>query len=167
MEELPEGLEELGYGPRFQEQLCRFLEQSQMFHHFSRPDIEALAPYFHAYHAPAHTRLFTEGSRGNHMWLLVEGKLEVLKDGEGETPKRLAIIRAGKTIGEMALIDQLPHSATVDTLTDATLLLLTTRNFYRIAEENPGLGFRTLLRISQLLSHRLRQTSGVLVDRLD
>lgn len=163
---LPEGVEQLGYGESYKETLGDLLEQVQMFSHSTRQDIELIARYVHAFHAPAGTRIIEEGQREKLMWFLVEGKLDVFKEGDVDTQKKLVTIRAGKAVGEMSLIDELPHSATVVAATDCTLLLLTKTSFLRLAKEHPRLGLHITWKIAQLLSHRLRQTSGILVDHL-
>lgn len=163
---LPDALEQLGYGDTFRPELCEMLEKIQLFSQSSRKDIEVLSGYVHAYRAPSGTVIVKEGERERLMWFVVEGRLDVYKAKDEEHQKKLATIRAGKTIGEMAMIDELPHSATVVTATDATLLLLTKDNFSRLAAEKPRLGLNITWKIAQLLSHRLRQTSGILVDYL-
>ena len=163
---LPEGLEQLGYGESYKETLGDMLEQVQLFSHSSRKDIQLIANYVHAYHAPAGIRIIKEGQKEKLMWFIVEGRLDVYKEGDRDTEKKLATIRAGKTVGEMSMIDELPHSASVITASDCTLLLLTKHSFLRLAEEYPRLALNITWKIAQLLSHRLRQTSGILIDHL-
>lgn len=163
---LPEELEQLGYGESFKEKLCDMLEQVSLFQHSSRKDIEDLADYIHAYHAPVGCRLLNEGEREKLLWFLVEGKINVYKETQPGEEKHLASVRAGKPLGEMAFIDGQPHSASVVTASDCTLLLLTKNSFLRLAGNNPRLGLNISWKLAQLLSQRLRQTSGQLIDHL-
>ncbi|MGM0593826.1 MAG: cyclic nucleotide-binding domain-containing protein [Pseudomonadota bacterium] len=163
---LPEALEQLGYGESFKETLCDMLEQVALFQYSSRKDIECLADYIHAYQAPAGCTLLTEGEREKLLWFIVEGKVDVYKETRPGEQKRLATIRAGKTLGEMAMIDDQPHSASVVTASDCKLLLLTKQSFLRLAGQYPRLGLNITWKIAQLLSQRLRQTSGQLIDHL-
>lgn len=162
---LPEGLEQLGYGPSFSDEICGMLENSQMFGEFSRREIELLARFIHAFKARAGTTIFEEGRRGTFICLLVEGKLDIFKNSEGER-RHLATVRPGKTVGEMSMVDEQPHSATVVAKDESILLLLTKKALQRIAEEHPRLGFSVVWKIAQQMSHRLRQTSGQLIDYL-
>lgn len=166
MESFTDSFEQLGYGSAFKETLCTMLEETQLFGAFSRPEVELLADFVHAYRARKGTTIFSEGKRDSFLCILVDGKLEVLKETDG-SQRRLATIRAGKTVGEMSIIDEQPHSATVVAATEVDLLLLTQNNLQRIADEHPRLGYKVLWRIAQQLSSRLRQTSGQLVDRLE
>lgn len=164
--ELADGMELLGYGPSFKDRLCDLLESIQILNDFSRKEIETLAAYIHAYQAPANTVVFREGKRSSFMCLLAKGKMNVYKEAGSHEQKRLAVIRPGKTIGEMSLIDALPPSATVIASDDSILLLLTKQSFERMEEQHPRLGLRVMHKLAQLISHRLRQTSGVLIDYL-
>ncbi len=165
--DLPKGLEQLGFGSTFRDEICTMLESIQMFSELGHREIEILAGYVQAYRAPPKTVLLREGKRDSYMCLIVEGKLEVFKERNEGEQRRLATIRGGKSIGEMALIDAQPHSATVITREETTLLLLTRMGFDRLREEHPRLAFDVLWKIAQLLSFRLRQTSGMLVDYLN
>jgi len=160
------GLEQLGFGRAFRDTLCDMLEETQIFRSFERAEIELLADYVQAWRAPPKTVLFIEGKRDGYLCILVEGKLEVFKEADGRGRRHLASIRAGKTIGEMSIIDEQPHSATVISSTEVTLLTLTKGALARIADQQPKLAYKVIWQIASLLSARLRQTSGMLVDRL-
>ena len=107
-----------------------------------------------------------EGSTDAYLCLLVDGKVNVVKEGESGAPKELGSIGPGKTFGEMSLIDGERRSASVVAEERSTLVVLTGDGFSRLSLEVPRLGLKVLFKISKLLSQRLRQTSGALVDRL-
>lgn len=163
---LPDGLEQLGYGESYKETLCDMLEQVPLFRQSARKDIEYIADYVHAYRAADGCRILTEGQQHKLLWFIVEGKVDVFKESAPGEEKKLTTIRAGKTLGEMAMIDDQPHSASVVTAGECTLLLLTKNSFMRLAANNPRLGLNITWKIAQLLSQRLRQTSGKLIDYL-
>ena len=56
--------------------------------------------------------------------------------------------------------------ATAEAREDTTLLMLTKLNFERLAEEQPVLCIRLLRQVARLMSLRLRQTTGILLDYL-
>ena len=67
----------------------------------------------------------------------------------------------------MSLLDDLPYSATATAKDLTKLVLITRHNFERLTEEHPILGVKMLKKIARLMSLRLRQTTGVLVDHLE
>ncbi len=160
------GLEPLGSGSDYHENVCTMLAQAEIFRELERPEIEFLAKFVQAWRAPPRAVLFWEGRRNAYLCVLVEGKLEVFKESEGERRRHLATIEAGMTIGEMSLIDDQPHSASVIAATEVKLLTLTKQALLGIGAQHPTLGFWLMWKIATLLSSRLRQTSGRLVERM-
>ena len=160
-------LELLGYGPKFRDALRGMLDEIQMFRDFEGGEIECLADFVTAYKAKKGTQVFHEGARDPFMALVAEGRLEVLKDTYEKGRRQIAVVRPGKTVGEMSLIDELPHSATVVAMEPTTLLLLTKEGYRRLGQAHPRLALKVTWQIARLMSHRLRQTSGILVDYLE
>lgn len=160
-------MELIGEGESFLDELCKMIESAQMFSEMPRGDIETIARYARAYGVKKGATIFKEGGKGSFMCLLVEGRVDIYKQNEGEALRRITAIRPGKTMGEMALLDDLPHSASTVAVQDSTLVLITKYHFDRLMEEHPGLGNRILRKIAKLLSLRLRQTTGILSDYLD
>ena len=81
--------------------------------------------------------------------------------------KPLARIETGKPFGEMSLIDGEPRSATAKAKVDSKVLTLTQDDFRTLSEEHPRLGAILLMKLAELMSYRLRQTSGMLVEYLE
>ena len=71
------------------------------------------------------------------------------------------------SLGEMTIVDGEPRSATAVAVASSTLAVLTQENFLLIMRDKPALSAKLLLKIAQLLSQRLRLTSGILVDYLE
>lgn len=161
-------MELIGEGDSFKNELCEMIESAQMFNDFPRSDTEVIAAYARAYSVRKGSTIFKEGGKGSFMCLVVDGRVDVRKESEdGVTSRRITAIRPGKTMGEMALLDELPHSATTVAVEDTTLVLITKFHFDRLNEEHPALGNRILRKIAKLLSLRLRQTTGILSDYLE
>lgn len=91
--------------------------------------------------------LFKQGDSGDAMYVLLEGALEVLV---GET----VVERSGRgaVLGEMALIDQSPRSATVVARENATLAKLDLARFQRLVQQHPF--FAT--HVMKVLADRIR-----------
>lgn len=164
---LSERLVLMGAGSHFQEDLCGMLESTWMFGDFGWHEIKTLAYYLQAYEAAEHTLLFREGEPGSFMCLVVEGSVGIFKEDSNMAEKCVALVGHGKTLGEMAIIDGEPRSATCITATAAKIILLTKENFLRILDDHPALGVKIVMKVARLLSQRLRKTSGLLVDYLE
>lgn len=162
-----DGLELLGDGERFHESLCEMIEAVPMFSDLSRAEVESLAGYLRAYEAKQGTAIFKEGAKGMFMCIVLSGRVDILKQDQEHELKKVAVVRPGKSMGEMSLLDELPYSATAVAQEDSRLLLLTRMSFVRLGEERPLLCNVVLRQIARLMSLRLRQTTGVLLDFLN
>lgn len=160
-------LEEIGIGKKFQDVLCFMLESSYLFKDFSRQEIEQLVQYMHGYKAPNGTVLFEEGETDSHLIIITEGKAQILKDDGVGKMKEIAVVRKGATLGEMSVVDDFPHSATVISSGDTEIALITKTNLKNITEKYPALGVKLLWQIARQLSARVRQASGQLVEHIN
>src|SRR5262245_30806863 len=97
---------------------------------------------------PAGTVFVREGEPGDRMYVVQEGQVEILHDGE-------VLERAGPGdfFGEMALVDDLPRSATVRAATNVRLVPITEREFLRLVELTPGFA----LQVMRAMARRLRR----------
>lgn len=108
--------------------------------------------------------VFEEGDSGDFVCFVVEGSLDVVKTSETGEDIVISTLSKGRSIGEMAVIDELPRSATVKARTKATLLTLSRENFEYILSEHSNTGVKILKGIARLLSLNLRKTSSRLAD---
>ncbi len=78
--------------------------------------------------------VFEEGDEGDKFYILARGKVEVTRDGH-----RLAVLTDGDFFGEIALIDDAPRNATIQTLAPCSFLTLTHSRFDKLLEEEEDL----------------------------
>jgi CRP/FNR family transcriptional regulator, cyclic AMP receptor protein len=97
--------------------------------------------------------LFREGERGEEMYLIRSGKVEI-SNSSGGAKKVLATLSEGSFLGEMAIVDDAPRSATATAMTDVALLILDRAAFKGQIQENPMVDYL----ISSLV-RRLRETN--------
>jgi CRP-like cAMP-binding protein len=142
------------------------IDATQWANEFSFSQIKRLAGCMDVHQVSPETVLFYEGDKSSFMVLIVRGQVHVVKFDSQRTPKRIATLGPGKTIGEMSIIDGEPRSASAVSSTDATLLVMTTENFHRLIDEWPRAAVILVQKIAKLMSQYLRQTSGRLIDHL-
>ena len=152
--------------PLSAKEIAELIEGTRWSDQFSWRDILTLAKYCVAYYEPAGTTLVREGDRDRFMCLVTEGRVRIQKDQGFQGSHVIAQLGPGQAFGEMALFDAEPRSATVEAETDTTLVRLSTEDFQRLTREAPELGIKLLTKIASLMSQRLRQTSGRLVEAL-
>ena len=157
----------LGAGAAFRQKLLGMMAGVDMLADLDRREMELLAQHLEAFEADPGCVIFSEGEPGNFMCLLVSGKVKTYKESDQEHSAEVASESHGRSIGEMALIDGEPRSATCIAVEASVLLLLTKPGFQQLADQHAALALKLLMRITRLMSRRLRLTSGRLVDYLD
>lgn len=101
--------------------------------------------------------LFHEGDPGDAMYIIRSGMLVIVK-GDWNTPTFLGYRGPGDMVGEMALIEDQPRSASGVALKETTLMRVARDDFQVMLREHPDLG-RNIL---QVMSKRLRTSDNAL-----
>lgn len=103
--------------------------------------------------------VFLEGEWGDRMYLILSGRIAIVK-GDLDSPTILALHSDGEIIGEMALLENQPRSATVIALDRLHLLSINRQKFQDILHKMPAVS----LSIMGMLSLRLRKTDEALTS---
>ncbi|MDO8811045.1 MAG: cyclic nucleotide-binding domain-containing protein [Gallionella sp.] len=162
--DLPSDIELLGDGQSFQDTICTMLMEAKGFESFEQSDLLFLAKHMKAYRARKGIAVFREGDQNCYLCVLIIGRISVYKEDQDNEIKLLGTIAPGKIFGEISIIDNLPHSASLIAETDAVFLLMSRESFRQCTEEQPILGVRLLGLIARLLCARLRSASGQLAE---
>jgi signal transduction histidine kinase len=98
--------------------------------------------------------VFEEGEPGDTLFLIRSGRVAIFK-GSLDSPAVLAYRRAGEIIGEMALLENQPRSATIVALENLRLLGINRQRFEQLLTETPSAS-RSIM---EMLSSSLRRMS--------
>ncbi len=100
-----------------------FLRKVPLFAEMSEDDLGRLCEMVDEVQLAAGEDLFKEGSKGDRAYVIKEGQVEILKEASGRQVL-VSVRSSGDVIGEMALLEDAPRSATVRARTDASLLAI-------------------------------------------
>jgi CRP-like cAMP-binding protein len=104
--------------------------------------------------------LFKEGDDGEHLYVIIDGKLKLgTSSGDGRE-NLLSILGPGEMFGELSLFDPGPRTSTATAVTDAKLLSLGHEKVIPWLKQNPEVSLQLLARLSQ----RLRRTNEAVGD---
>ncbi len=103
--------------------------------------------------------VFREGELGTEMFIVHEGKVEILKNVQG-VEKPMTVLEKGDFFGEMSLLEDLPRTASARTVTPCVLLRINGTTFDQMLRGNPEIAIRLLRK----LSRRLRETDRMLAE---
>ena len=116
--------------------------------------------------ARAGQALIREGEVGDWMLLLLSGTVDVLKASPNGETSRLAVIKEGTSVGEMSMLDGAPRNASCVAIEDVQAGVLTRAVIARLIQDHPAIGAKLLVKLTQLLAQRLRNSSNQLVKLL-
>ena len=109
------------------------------------------------------TVLFQEGDPGREMFILQKGRVQVRKRvGSGE--KVLAELGDGEFFGEMALLEGLNRSATVEAVEDSKILVIGPETFETLLKNNPEIAVKMLKKMAARLRSLDEHLGNVLLD---
>jgi signal transduction histidine kinase len=130
-----------------------------LFQHFSEEELYTFfAENVEEVRVDANDYLCHEGSPGDDMFILLEGELKITKH-----TKFITTIKPVEYIGEMALIEAKPRSATVQAVSDSTLLRITRAQFQKYFSQKP----ESLFSMMRTLSHRIRLNTEIIAAELE
>jgi len=104
--------------------------------------------------------LFAEGDEGDHLYVILDGKIKLgTSSGDGRE-NLLSILGPGEMFGELSLFDPNPRTSTATAVTDAKLLSLGQAKLIPWLAENPKVALNLLASLAQ----RLRRTNEAVGD---
>lgn len=146
--------------------IADMLDGLELVQDFTYPELEMIADYVRHEEAGKGKVIFEEGDPGNFMLIVLEGRISIYKGGE-HGRQLLSSEAKGRLVGEMAVLDHEPRSATCIAETDCELLILTSANLNKMALDHPMLAYHFMASLARLLSRRLRRASALMADFLD
>ena len=170
---LAAGLENLGPV----EQLSRWprlLQESPLMQDFTPAEADLLGSVMLRVRARPGQVLIAEDDASDWMMLLLSGTVDVVKrkigaDVDASEPgatTRLAVVKDGASLGEMSMLDGEPRYASCIALTEVEAAVLARPGVARLIVTQPAVGAKLLVKITQLLAQRLRNTSNQVIRLL-
>jgi len=136
-----------------------FLRTVDLFAELSDSDLRSLSEDISELHLATGEDLFVEGDPGDRAYIIREGKLEILT-ASGGREVLIAVRHVGELIGEVALLQEAPRSATVRAHVDSMLLAIEKEHFDALVDRSPS-ALKGMLRT---ILGRLRETQAALYE---
>ena len=99
--------------------------------------LSALRDQFVTERYPANRRVIVQGDPGNRFYIIVHGKVDVVAEEPGGGERRIAALHDGDYFGEVALLKDVPRTASVWTRTPCIFLALERELFAALLEKAP------------------------------
>jgi len=131
------------------------LREVPIFADLSPEELQQVAAIAGEQWFPDSTTIFHQGDEGNQMFIIVDGQVQVVRSANGKD-QILAQRGPGEFVGEMAIIESVPRSATLITQGEVRVLTIGGETFKQILRERPEVSLAVL----RSLSRRLREMSA-------
>ena len=138
--------------------LLEILQDVELFEGLEQGEIEQIALLCTERRVAESEQLTIQGEPGDELYIITEGFLEVIIGGTSTSQRRVVVnLGAGQVVGEMALIDQGPRSATVRAIDEPTTVQTIKREaFEKLCMENNRIGYIVMRNLAADLSFKLR-----------
>jgi len=133
-----------------QDTKVRALGRASLFDGLSRKELTQLARVSEDLEVEPGTVLCREDETGHEFFVIVDGKVKITRKR-----KRVAMRGGGDFVGEIALLEDVPRTATVTAETPVRLFVLTRKDFRHLIDTNPRIERKVL----RALARRLAETS--------
>jgi CRP/FNR family transcriptional regulator, cyclic AMP receptor protein len=132
--------------------ISKLIANSPLFSHLSRAGIYRLAELAQKKTYHKGDIIIEEGKSGMGFFIIISGKVEVIKGANTPKPVVVAELGDGEIVGEMSVIDELPHSATVRALEETECVIIEQWDFKAQLQAYPEIALQLL----PVLARRLR-----------
>lgn len=119
-------------------EIQNFLQKTLLFSQLPEADLRPLAEAMDFARVDPGTWIIREHERGESLFVILDGKVEVLKENEAGEPQCVATLGRGDVFGEIDLLDQVPRTASLRALEPTELLTLRKTDFDGILDSALG-----------------------------
>lgn len=145
-----------------------FLENIPLFRGLGDEDLIALASIMDDAHPDTGKVLFKEGELAEHLYIVVSGRIQILKRvaGDAERLVGIAVLTAPEVLGEMALVMDGRRSCTAAALEPSVMIVMSKVKLAQLCADNPRLWAKLAANIAQILAGRLARMNELVSDQL-
>ncbi|MDH4345588.1 MAG: cyclic nucleotide-binding domain-containing protein [Thermoleophilia bacterium] len=126
---------------------AELLRSVPLFSECSKRELGDVAELADELSVPAGTALMREGERGREFVVLVEGTVKVTRKG-----RKVAELGDGDFVGEIALVADVPRTATVVASSPLRMLVVSDRAFQRLLRQQPALAAKVMRSLGERLA---------------
>ena len=140
--------------------IIEILKNLRLFRDLNYNAIKELTFLFSERVFQAGETIFEENDTGNSLLVIISGEVRITQRANVSGEETLTVLKQGDFFGEMALLEDLPRSATAIAHSDSFILEISSEKFLRFLEKDPASGVRILIPLARILSARLREADS-------
>jgi CRP-like cAMP-binding protein len=137
-----------------------FLKRVSLFSEMTLEQIRVLTSHLEEQHFLPGEVIIYEGDFSQELYILVSGRVRIVKDYGGPHELPLAFLTPGDFFGEMAIFENAPRSSTAVAEEEAELLALSPDKFKQTIYQKPEMAFEIFRELSARLRRREEHAAG-------
>jgi CRP/FNR family transcriptional regulator, cyclic AMP receptor protein len=131
-----------------------FLKRVSIFSSMTLEQVRVLTSHLDEQHFLPGEIIFKEGDFSPELYILVAGRVQIIKDYRGPHARLIAVFEPGDFFGEMAIFEGAPRSGTARTIEETELLVLSPDKFKQTIYQKPDMAFEIFRELSSRLRRR-------------
>jgi CRP/FNR family transcriptional regulator, cyclic AMP receptor protein len=136
------------------------LREAPLFEALTEEDAKALRAGIITVHLDRGERLFSEGDKGDKLYIILAGKIKLTKAAPDGRENLLSVHGPGEMFGELSLFDPIPRTSSATAVTSAELAGVAHDDLRAWLSTRPEVAMHLL----QALAQRLRRINEVKAD---
>ena len=136
-----------------------YLRNNLFFEGLTDGDLDQVSRVCSLEEFPKEERIFSEGESGDKFYIIVSGGVRIEKRIPKVGPETLRKLKPGEAFGEMALVEEMPRSASAIADEDSRLVSIGKSDLDRLFGENHSVALKMLTAFCKTMSSRLRESS--------
>ncbi|MGE4130645.1 MAG: cyclic nucleotide-binding domain-containing protein [Bdellovibrionales bacterium] len=156
-----------------EQDILEALRQTYIFQTLSKKELRFVQSTVHVRHFKAGEAVFRQGEIGVGMYILLRGSVDIFVDHptEDDLPTRQHLVtrlRGGDFLGELSLVENSSRrSATAIAAENSVVIGFFKPDLLEIIDRQPATGVQILLRLSEVLGRRLKETTMKVTELKD
>jgi len=148
-------------------ELFTVLRRVPIFQDLSRRQFDRIEGILHRRSYVAGEAIVREGDIGVGMYVILSGEVDIIQHGQEGAETRLATFGSGDFFGDQVLLDESARTASAIAREPTKAVGFFRPDLLELIESSPRLGLKIVMRLSHMISVRLRHTNRLLKEARD
>ncbi len=140
------------------------LKNNVFFGELTKNEIKQLAKIVYEREFNSQEYIFMNGQPAAAMFIILDGEVKIIRESE-DAEVEITRLKTNDTLGELALLDNSPRSASAVAIKPTKLLAIFREDLNDFINSQPELGAKILRKLAIITGYRLRMTNDLLVEK--
>jgi CRP-like cAMP-binding protein len=144
----------------------KFLKRLPFFENLKKNQLEQVSQMVYERDYRENEFLFETGQPGAALFIVQSGEISVEIPHESEGPTQLAVLGKHAFLGELALLDESPRSASARALVPTKVFALFRKDLAHLADTHPDISSQIYSTLALIIGNRLKATNELIEKRM-